>query len=170
MKRHSLEKILECTLRCCNITKEEWNEYGHRRIGRLVRVKQLLSLIAFDEGYEYREIARFLGHHRTTVIHHVKTINSEIRIYPCIQNLVDMIRSMLGPLPDYQEQMITYGWLARSSTGLLTFSPHLPEKLGGFWIAEGTKPFPRDQFPQVTYEKGPVKVKIKVTIEEDEKV
>lgn len=171
MKRHSLEKILECTLHCCNITREEWVELMYRRMMFIVRAKQLVSLIAFNEGYEYKEIARFLGHHRTTAIHHVKTLRDEIIIYPTIQGLVDRIVYMLGPLPqDHQKQMITYGYLARSNTGLLTFSQHVPERLGGYWMAEGSKSFPSDQFPQVTYETGPVKVKIKVTLEEDEKV
>lgn len=171
MKRHSLEKILECTLVCCNITNEEWHDLTRRRMGYIVRAKQLVSHIAFNEGYKHKEIAQFFGHHRTTIIHNIKTLRDEIKIYPSIQSLVNMIVDKLGPLPEEpQKQMVTYGYLARSSTGLLIFSPHIPENLGGFWMAEGSKPFPRDQFPQVTYETGPVKVKIKVTLEEDEKV
>jgi hypothetical protein len=171
MKRHSLEKILECTLHYCVISEEEWRNLRSRSIGEIVRVKQILSFIASNEGYTSNEIAEFLGQHRTTVIYYVKTLKDQIVFYPPIQNLVDSIVHMLGPLPhEPQKQMITYGYLARSSTGFLTFSQHIPEMLGGYWIAEGSKPFPRDQFPQVTYETGPVKVKIKVTINKDEEV
>ena len=168
MKRHSLDHILECTLRCCNITREEWQKQMHGRKGYIARAKQLLSYIALNEGYDHNDIAQFLEQHRTSVIHNAKVLWEQMSFYPPLQDLVDRIVHMLGPLPqEYQKQMITYGWLARSSTGLLTFSPHAPEKLGGYWMAEGSKPFPSDQFPQITYETGPVKVKIKVTLENE---
>lgn len=169
MKRHSLDHILECTLRCCNITREEWQKLMHGRKGYIARAKQLLSYIALNEGYEHNDIAQFLEQHRTSVIYNAKVLREEISFYPPLQDLVDKIVHMLGPLPhEPQKQMITYGYLARSSTGLLTFSQHIPERLGGYWMSEGSKPFPKDQFPQVTYETGPVKVKIKVTIEDYE--
>ena len=141
----------------------------HGRKGYIARAKQLLSYIALNEGYEHNDIAQFLEQHRTSVIHNAKVLREEISFYPPLQDLVDKIVHMLGPLPhEPQKQMITYGYLARSSTGLLTFSQHIPERLGGYWMSEGSKPFPKDQFPQVTYETGPVKVKIKVTIEDYE--
>ena len=116
MKRHSLEKILECTLRCCNITREEWQDLRARRKGYIVRAKQLVSLIAFNEGYEYKHISQFLGLHRTTIVHNIKTIRAEIKIYPTIQGIVNRIVDGLGPLPqEHQKQMVIYGWLARSS-------------------------------------------------------
>ena len=168
MKRHSLDHILECTLRCCNITREEWQKQMHGRKGYIARAKQLLSYIALNEGYEHNDIAQFLEQHRTSVIHNAKVLREEISFYPPLQDLVDKIVHMLGPLPqEHQKQKITYGWLARSSTGLLTFSPHAPERLGGYWMAEGSKPFQSDQFPQITYETGPVKVKIKITLENE---
>ena len=171
MKQHSLENILECTLHCCNISKEEWLQLKHRKLMYIVRAKQLVSHIAYNEGYKHEEIAQFLGLNRTSVIHDIKTLNQAMQIYPTVQDLVDRIIHELGPFPqDHQKQMVAYGWLARSSTGLLTISPHVLERLGGYWMAVGSRPFPSDQFPQVTYETGPVKVKIKVTLEEDEKV
>lgn len=97
-------------------------------------------------------------------------LKDAMEIYPSIRGLVDVVAEKLDPLPIYQTEMAISCWLARSSTGLLTISPGVPEKLGGYWMAEGSKPFPSDQFPQVTYETGPVKVKIKVTLEEDEKM
>lgn len=169
MNRHSLEKILECTLHCCNITREEWEGLKHKRKDKGVRVKQIVSQIAFYGGYDCSEISRFFGHHRTTAIHHIKTLRNEIRIYPFIQGLVDKIVDMLGPRPEEpQKQMVTYGYLARSCTGFLTISPHKPEMLSGYWMAEGSKPFPRDQFPQLTYESGPQKVKIVISIDDEE--
>ena len=168
--RYSLEQILEATLCCCNVSEEEWRLKKHKRDGYLVRVKEIVSLIACQQGYSCNEIGCFLHQNRTTIIYHIKTLKEHIAIYPSIQGLIDAVFEKLGPLPEYQKQMTTYCWLARSSSGLLTISPDIPEKLGGFWIAEGSKPFPQDQFPQVTYEKGPVKVKIKVTIEENEKM
>lgn len=168
MNRHSLEQILECTLHCCNITREEWQELGSGRKGTIARVKQLVSFIASNEGYRSSEIAEFFGLHRTTAIHNIKILREQIAFYRPLQGLVDRIVEKLGPLPGYQKQMVRYGWLARSATGLLTISPQKPERLGGYWMADGAKPCPADQFPQVTYETGPVKVKIKVTIEDHE--
>ena len=171
MKRHSLENILKCTLRCCNVSREEWLELMARRIGYVVRVKQLFSFIAFNEGYLCKEIAPFIGQHRTTVIHHINTTRDEVMIYPAIKDQVDKITQMLDlPPKDHQKRMVTSGWLARSSTGLLTISPHIPERMGGYWVAEGSKPFPSDQSPQVTYETGPFKVKINITIEDYEEM
>lgn len=95
MKQHSLKKILECTLRCCNITENDWQDLKHTRIGRIVRAKQLVSHIAFGEGYNYREIAAFLSFNRTTAFYHVKTLRDEMMIYPSVQGLVDKIVSML---------------------------------------------------------------------------
>lgn len=168
MNRHSLEKILECTLHCCNITREEWQELRHGRKGSIARVKQLVSFIASNEGYRSSEIADFFEQNRTTAIHNIKTLREQIVFYPPLQGLVDSIVEKLGPLPKYQKQMIRYGWLARSATGLLTISPHKPEMLSGYWMAEGSKPFPRDQFPQLTYETGPQKVKVVISIEDEE--
>lgn len=62
----------------------------------------------------------------------------------------------------------TRAWLARTRTGLLIISPNKFTDYAGWWMAEDTKPFyPQDSFPQVTYDSGPVRVKVKVTIDED---
>lgn len=154
---------MECTLRCCNVTEKEWQEFKHRRFSHIVRVKQLFAHIAYNERYDCKEIGYFLDLDRTTIIYNIKTLREEISIYPGIQDLVDRIVRMLGP-----EQMITYGWLARSFTGLLTISPHIPESLGGYWVAEGSRVLPSDQFPSVDYKTGPVKVKIEITLDKED--
>jgi hypothetical protein len=95
MKRHSLEKILECTLHCCGITEREWQDLKNTRMGKAVRTKQLVSHIAFSEGFNHREIAAFLSFTRTTALHHIKTLRDEMMIYPSVQGLVDRIVRML---------------------------------------------------------------------------
>jgi hypothetical protein len=65
----------------------------------------------------------------------------------------------------------SYGYIARTSSGFLIISPTIPNEVGGYWIAEGVRPYyPQSAFPQITKETGPVKVKIKVTIEEHEEM
>ena len=166
--KHKLSHILEVTLRTINITPEAWEERRKSRDGRIVRAKQLLTFIAIKEGYSCNEVATFLEQHRTTAIHHLSTMQRECQLYPRLQDIVDKIIESLGPIPNRQTMMVMYGWMARSESGFLTVSPTKPEPMGGYWLAEGTRPFPRDQFKQITYETGPVKVKIKVTIEDYE--
>ena len=72
-------------------------------------------------------------------------------------------------LREDQLEDVRYSYLARSSTGLLIIAPTVPHEYGGFWMAEGARPYyPQSAFPQITKETGPVKVKIKVIIEEYE--
>lgn len=155
------------------MSREEWREKQNTREDRMVRVREVFSLIAcVYEGYSRSEVGRFLGKNHATIVHNIKTIRDQSSIYPGLQRQVDRVVEKLESFAQKREQKewVLQAWLARSSTGLLTISPALPEPNAGYWIAEGSRPFPRDQFPQVTYEKGPVKVKIKVTLEEDEKV
>ena len=72
-----------------------------------------------------------------------------------------------------EEQLgdVSYGYLARTSSGFLIIAPTIPNEVNGYWIAEGARPYyPQSAFPQITKETGPVKVKIKVTIEDHEEV
>ena len=70
-----------------------------------------------------------------------------------------------------QKSVTTHAWLARTRTGLLLISPNQFTDFAGWWMAEDTKPFyPQNSFPQITYDLGPVKVKVKVIIEDNEKV
>ena len=165
--KHPLKQIHDVTLRCMNISPAEWEARGHSRDGRIVRARQILSLIAFNEGYSHNNIAAFLKQHRTSILHHISTIRSESKIYPRLQDLIDRVIETLGPIPFRQTTMIMHGWLARSRNGMLTFSIKKPEPLGGYWMAEGTRPFPQDQFQQITYEAGPVRTKIKIMLEDE---
>ena len=62
-------------------------------------------------------------------------------------------------------------YLARCRTGMLIVSTGKPSDMCGYWIAEDAKPFyPQSAFPVVTYETGPVRCKIKVTLDDHEKV
>lgn len=166
--KHELVKILDVTLKVLNLTPEQWKERGRSRDGQIVRARQIVSYIAYKEGYYCTEIASFLKQHRTTILHHITVIQDMIRFYPSFNTFVKKIFDKLGPEPPLQTSITMYGWLARGCNRLLTFSPVKPEAVGGYWLAEGTRSFPKDQFQHITYETGPVKVKIKVTIEEDE--
>jgi hypothetical protein len=118
------------------------------------------------EGYSLVEVGEFFGKHHATIISYIKTLKDQIDVYPEIQNLVDSVVARLDPLP--QEELTMHGWLARSYTGLLTISLSRPEMVGGYRIAEKSKSLPTDQFPQITFESGPTKVKIKITLDKEE--
>lgn len=171
--KYSLERILSCTLEVLNVSREEWREKQNSREDKMVRVREIFSLIScVYEGYSRTEVGRFLGKNHSTIIHNIKTLKDQSSIYPGLQRLVDRVLQKLefSCRKDEQKEAILQAWLARSFTGILTVSPTCPEPCGGYWIAEGSRPFPQDQFPQITYEKGPVKVNITVTLEENEKV
>ena len=165
--RHDLQHILDTTLERCNVSQTEWEENRKSRQGYIVRVRQITALIACEmEGYSLVEVGWFFGKHHATIISYIKSLKDQIDVYPGIQNLVDSVVARLGPLP--QEDLTLHGWLARSNTGLLTISPSRPEKVGGFWIAEKNKTLPTDQFPQITFESGPAKIRIKITLEKED--
>ena len=167
--RHDLSHIQEVTLRCMDITPGEWKSKIKTREARIVRAKQIIAYIANMEGYTSVEISKHLGLHRTTIIHHTGVMQSEYVTYPRLRELVDNVIEHLSLIPQRQTSMATYGWLARNTMGLLTISPNKPERMGDhYWIAEGSRPFPRDQFRQITYDRGPVRVRIQITIDEDE--
>lgn len=130
----------------------------HRRIMHIARAKQLFSFIAYNNGYESKEIAKFLGQHRTTPLHNIKTLGEQIAYYSDLQDLADKIVEKLDTLSGNHNQIVTYGWIRRSDTGLLAISVDLGNVI------------PNELFPKLTYETGPVKVKIKVTLDENEKV
>lgn len=165
--RHDLQHILDTTLKLCNVSQTEWEDNRKSRQGYIVRVRQITALIACEmEGYSLVEVGEFFGKHHATIISYIKTLKDQIDVYPGIQNLVDSVVARLDPLP--QEELTMHGWLARSYTGLLTISLSRPEKVGGFWIAEKNESLPADQFPQITFESGPAKIKIKITLEKED--
>ena len=166
---HSLNDILVAALRCCNVSKEEWESRKNTRKGTIVRVKQLVSHIATEEGHQARKIAEFLNQDRTTVISQRKALHDSMSVYPCVCRLVEQVIEGLSTIKEVQTHAETEAYIARSRNGLLTISRSHPENCNGFWIAEGTRPFhPQSSFPQVTHDRGPVKVKVHITLNEHE--
>lgn len=162
--KHSLEKILLSTLQGCDINKEYWEANRQKRLAPVVKVRRIVSLIAIEQGYSCSKVAKFLHQDRTSILYHAKTLREYMKTYSDYQDLVNKIMVLLGPTPDCQELDMTVGWIARSKSGLLTISPTLPDKMGGYWIAEGTRPYyPQNSFPQIQYDSSPVKVRITVT-------
>ena len=169
--RHNLEHILACTLEVLNVSREEWREKQHTREEKMAKVRKVFSLIAcVYEGYSRTEVGKFLGKNHATITHNIRTLKEQCEIYPELKRHVNRLKKRLGSITKEQKEATLQAWLARSSTGLLTISPTFPEAYAGYWIAEGSRPFPQDQFPQITYETGPAKVQILVTLEEDEKM
>lgn len=167
--RPSLANILDATLETLAIERWEWDMNHKSRQSAMVKAKELFCLLAFDEGYLHKEIGQFIGQHRTTAIHHINMFRAHCDIYPKCYELIERARSLIvRNNGEVQRSSYSSGWLARSHTGLLTISPNKPERMAGYWMAEGTKPFvPQTAFPQITYESGPAKVTIKVTIDEE---
>ena len=170
--RPSLDDIMNTTLSVLNIETSEWEAYRKSRQSFIVRAKELFCLLSFEEGYTHQEIATAIGLHRSTVIHHINAFKAHCDLYPSCYRLIERSQKLLEPSrKNRQKHSYSSGWLARSASGLLTISPVRPERFAGYWVAEGSRPFdPQGAFPQVTYETGPIRVLIKVTMEEDEKM
>lgn len=149
------------------MSEMDWEILKYTRDQRAIQVVQAVSLLAYENGYKVKTIGKFLVRDHSTVLYSISKIKDQCKIYQDCRDAINQIRDILN----YEHFHSFTGYLARSVTGLLTISPTLPERVGGFWIAEGTKPYnSQGSFPQITWESGPVKVKIKVTIECDEKV
>lgn len=169
--RPNLTDILKAVLNQECMPYSVWESMNSYRVASIVKVKQTTALIAHRYGYKHIEIAQFLKMHRTTVIYYIKTIEDLCSVYEAEKDSIDKICELLASDQPMQFIDISQGWLARSVTGLLTISPHKPNEFGGYWMAEGSKVYsPQDSFPQVTYGSGPVKVNIKVTIDNDDKM
>ena len=166
--KYSLEHILNVTLKHLNLSQEDWIYYKHTRLGPIYRTKQILALLAYREGYSKSEISRFLGMSRSAALRQINTIRDEISIYKATKELVTKVQEEVNQLPRTQTKMVSYAWLSRSKEGILTASPTIPEKFCDYWIAPGSRTLPKDQFPQISYYSEPVKVRIQITIEEDE--
>lgn len=163
--RPNLETILKATLKACGMSHKDYEILKYTKTHSVSRVNQFISLIAYEYGYSILNIAAYLGREKSTIRHHINQARGFCDIYADIRELVQNIKKNLS----YEHTHICYGYIARSYSGLLVISPKLPERCGGYWIGEGTKPYVNQRaFPQVNWSSEPVKVKIKVTIEEDE--
>lgn len=74
MMRYDLNTILEAALYWHHIDPREWKTMPATRKVTKVRIKQVVSFLAQEFGYSHKEIAAFLGLHRTTVICHIKKL------------------------------------------------------------------------------------------------
>ena len=167
-----LSEILNVALATLGVDYVDWENYSNTRIQRIVRVKELFCMLARDRGYSYKKIGEFIHRDRSTVVFYLKSLKDQCSIYPKCKELLDSARTMLRHV--LKEDLLedeSYGYIARTSSGFLIISPTIPNEVGGYWIAEGARPYyPQSAFPQITKETGPVKVKIKVTIEDHEEV
>ena len=165
--RPSLEKILSVALKVFKTSEAEWEIMRQRRAQGAVQITQAVSFIASENGYRVKTISKFLERDHGTVLYGIGKVKEQCFLYKESRDMVRQIRDILS----YEYSHSSSGYLARSANGLLTISPTLPERMGGYWIAEGSKPYNnQDSFPQITWESEPVKVSVKVTIEENEKV
>jgi hypothetical protein len=161
--RPSLDAILKESLKQFEMRYDDFEILRYTRSRRVVMVKQAVAVVAQEVGYRHQVIAGFLGQERSTIVNYLKQMRDLCDVYPDIRGKLDLIRKKVS----YRNSHTSYGYLARSHSGLLTLSPVEPSRMVGYWVAEGSKPY-KDQkaFPQITWESEPVKVKINVTIEE----
>lgn len=165
--RPSLSKILRAILRIQNVDWATWKQIRSSRKNDTVVILQAVSAIARQYGYRYVTIASYIQRDRTTVIHHVDNFNTRIQIYPDYKELYEKAMEILT----YQHSHTESSYLARCKSGALLICPCLPERNGDFWFAEGARVFSdQEAFPQITWEKEPVKVNITVSIEEYEEM
>ena len=167
-----LNEILNVALATLGVDYADWENYSRSRQQWIVRIKELYSLLALEQGYSRKEIGKYIHHHRTTIIHYIKTLKDHCSIYPKCNELIEQARvSLKSYVKEEQLGDVSYGYLARTSSGFLIIAPTIPNEVNGYWIAEGARPYyPQSAFPQITKETGPVKVKIKVTIEDHEEM
>jgi hypothetical protein len=167
-----LTDILTITLKTLNVSREDWERYRKTRMAFIIRVKELFCQLAYERGYSHENIGRFIGLHRTSVISRIKTLQDLCDVYPKYCDTIDDARVKLQEyILGEQLEDVSISYLARSSTGLLIISPSKPNRVCGYWIGEGSRPYyPQTSFPQITWESEPVMVKIKVTLENHEEV
>ena len=133
----------------------------------VVTIRQVVTLLAQEAGYRHLVIAGFLGKERSTIVNYIQQIKDLCDVYKDIREKVERVRKKMAYAGFHEFS----GYLARSHSGLLTLSPAEPSRMAGYWVAEGSKPYKEQKaFPQITWESEPVKVKIKVTIEEYEEM
>lgn len=168
---YRLEDILSSVLSVLNISHKEWENIRRFRTAESIKVKQYTSVIARKFGYNDEGISRILHCHRSTIYHHIKTMRDLMEVHADRRHMVDSILADLSLKTPLSDSHVSHAWLARTPKGTLTMSPTKPELVGIWWVAEGSKLYnPQDAFPQITFEAGPIKVKIEVTIESNEQV
>ena len=161
----SLEKILKAAEKTYNVSHYDWELLKLTKAYTAIQIVQAVCLIGTENGYHPKKIAKFLERDRTAVLYHVKKTKELCEVYRDVRESIDKIRRMLSF--DYSHTMT--GYLARSESGMLTISPVMPTRRAGYWLAEGSKPYPsQSSFPQVTYETEPMAVTITVKFKEDE--
>lgn len=159
----NLNKILKAVLKEFKMSAMDFEILRHTRVHSVIQVMQAVSLIASEAGHKPLAIGGFLGKDRTTIIYNVKQMKGICDVYPDMREKLDKVRQELA----YDESHMYSSYIARSHSGLLTISPGMPVRMAGYWVAEGSKPY-KDQnaFPQITWVTEPVKVTIKVSVDE----
>lgn len=161
----SLRDILHSALEVTKINKEDWELFKYCRLQQVIHTKRLVALIASEYGYNHKEIASILGIDRSTVHHHIKIVKDLYSLYEDAKEMVDITHQSIEKKMGKESVRELDAWLSRSKNGILIISPSQPEKMGSFWVAEGSKPFRQEAFPQVTYDSGPIKVKVRISID-----
>lgn len=165
--RPKLKEILDVTLFRLKVDPSEWAVSRKSHNQKMARVKQLFSLVAFKVGYNHNEISDFLQLNRTTVIHHINVCKNCCDVYKdykaALDDVMDVVMANVTPEQKIHEQE---GWLARNLNGQLIIATSKPKDIEGYWVALGSHSFyPQNSFPQITHGSGPVKVKIKISID-----
>lgn len=163
-----LKEILDVTLFRLKVDPREWAVSQKCQNHKMTKVKQLFSLAAFKVGYSHNEISNFIRLHRTTVIYHINVCKNRCDVYKdyrdALKDVMDII--MANAIPE-QKVYERDGWIARNRNGQLIISTSEPKNIEGFWIALGSRSLhPQNSFPQISNESDPVKVRIKISIEE----
>lgn len=167
-----LTEILNAARAVLGVEQSEWDLNKNSRQSAIIKTKQLFCLLAFEFGYDHSEIGSVVNQHRTTVIHHINAFKDHCDIYPKCNELVEEAKALLQSIVDTPySSVLLDAYISRCRSGMLILSTAKPHDMCGYWIAEDAKPFyPQDAFPKVTYETGPVKCKIKVTLDKNEEV
>jgi hypothetical protein len=98
--KHNLNDILNATLEEFEIHPMEWERDKRRRLGHIVKIKQIISLLGRESGIKFREIGHFLHIDEATIMHHERVAQGLCSIYP---DYAFHINNIITKLEDYEE-------------------------------------------------------------------
>lgn len=170
----TLSQIFDATLVSCNIDPYDYSRLSSNRDESIVDVRRLTSYIAFERGYTFSAIGRFLKKNHTTVRHYCLQMTDFIKLYDNYASKYAKIVSLLAEIentPKEQKTAIIKGYVARDSYDELLsfFVNEKPSDLGGIWITEGlVYQLPKELFPQLEGDSTPLECELILRIKQHE--
>lgn len=164
-----MDVILSTILETTGYDKDRWEAERKRRTPEPLLVKQLFSLLAYEEGYTTPKIGHFLELNTATVHHHINQARGLAMYEQDYGKMVQGLKNILGEAKKIQKEATVRGWVARDEDGELALFADKPEidefSTGGhFWVGEAPRTLPSKSFPQITWETGAEECEITIRL------